>query len=161
MRTAFLTAFILNIGMNLLSLWILPETAAIHFGSGGRPDDWASREFHALMMMLVDVLVFFPLYFASSLIDRVPPRLLSLPYKQYWLREENRTRAKQLLARFMDEFGLVLFGFLFGVTLLAVAANRSDPVQLNERLFLVLFAGFMVYTFGWTIRLVVRLRPPR
>lgn len=99
-------------------------------------------------------------FFASSLIDRVPPRLLSLPYKQYWLREENRARAKQLLARFMDEFGLVLFGFLFGVTLLAVEANRSDPVRLNEALFLVLLAGFLVYTVIWTIRLILGWRPP-
>lgn len=68
--------------------------------------------------------------------------MTSLPYKAYWLREENRDRAKRMFARLMNEFGLSLFGFLFGVSLLALDANRSTPIALNERLFRVLFSGF-------------------
>jgi hypothetical protein len=60
----------------------------------------------------------------------------------------------------MDEFGLSLFGFLFGISLLAIDANRSIPVRLNEPLFLVLLTIFLLYTLIWTIRLVLRFRPP-
>ena len=160
MRSAFLMAFILNIGLNLCSLMLLPETVAIHFSRGGRPDDWASKEMHVLLMILVDGLVFLPLYFAPRLFGRVPPRYLSLPYKQYWLRAENRRQVKSMLSQLMSEFGCALYGFLFGTALLALEANRSVPVRLDEPLFIIFLAIFLVYTIVWTIRLVVRLRPP-
>jgi len=161
LRYVFIAAFLLNVFINLYALMVMPDTVAIHFGRGGWPDNWAAKEMHALLMLVVDVLVFLPLYFTPALIDRVPPRFLSLPYKRYWLQEANRGRAKQLLVGLMDEFGTVLFGFLFGIAVLALEANRSEPVRLNEGFFMVLFAAFMVYTVVWTIRLVVKLRPPR
>ena len=160
MRTSFLAAFFLNISLNVASLWLLPETVAIHFSMGGRPDNFASKETHTLLMLFVDAITFLPLYFSSAVIDRLPVRFISLPYKQYWLREENRPKAKQMLSNLMDEFGLSLFVFLFGVSLLAIDANRSLPVRLNEPLFLVLLAAFLLYTLIWTIRLVLRFRPP-
>lgn len=159
MRIFFLIAFFLNAGLNVASLWLLPETVAIHFGRGGRPDNFASRETHAVLMLFVDIITFVPLYFSNAVIDRVPARFISLPYKQYWLREENRAQAKRMLSHMMDEFGLSLFGFLFGVSLLAIHANRSVPVRLNEPLFLVLLAAFLLYTLLWTIRLILRFRP--
>jgi hypothetical protein len=152
--------FFLNVGLNVASLWLLSDTVAIHFSLGGRPDDWASKETHALLMLFVDSIVFLPLYFSAAVIDRVPARLVSLPYKQFWLREENRSQAKRMLSDMMDEFGLSLFGFLFGISLLAIDANRSIPVRLNEPLFLVLLTIFLLYTLIWTIRLVLRFRPP-
>ena len=160
MRKFFLVAFFLNVSLNVASLWLLPETVAIHFSLGGRPDDWASKETNALLMLFVDGIAFLPLYFSAAVIDRVPVRFLSLPYKQYWLREENRAQAQGMLSRMMDEFGFALFAFLFGVSLLSIDANRTDPVQLNEPLFLVLLAAFLLYTLIWTIRLVLRFRPP-
>ena len=160
MRRLLWMAFLLNIGLNLFSMLILPEKIAIHFGRGGRPDAWATREAHAFWMIVTDIIAFLPLYFGPALIERVPPRLISLPYKTYWLQDENLGQAKRMLARFIGEFGLGLFGFLFGITLLTIQANRSAPVVLNEHLFLVLLAVFLVYTVIWTIRLVVSFRPP-
>jgi len=159
MRTYFLAAFFLNVSLNVASLWLLPETAAIHFSLGGWPDGWAPKETHALFMLIVDGVAFLPIYCSAAMINRVPSRFMSLPYKQYWLREENRSRAKRMLSEMMDEFGLSLFGFLFGVSLLALDANRSLPVRLNAPLFLVLLTVFLLYTLIWTIRLVLRFRP--
>jgi len=159
MRKYLWVAFILNMGLNVFSLFILPETVAMHFGRGGRPDAWATKEAHAFWMIVTNVIAFIPFYFAPTLFERLPPRLLSLPYKAYWFQEENRNRAKHMVAHLMNEFGLALFGFLFGVTLLAIDANRSTPVALNERLFWVLFLVFIGYTLIWTIRLVVNFRP--
>jgi hypothetical protein len=160
MRRLLWAAFLLNIGLNLFSLLILPEKVAMHFGRGGQPDAWATREAHVFWMIVTDIIAFLPLYCGPALIQSVPPRLISLPYKAYWLREENLSRARRMLARFLGEFGLALFSFLFGVTLLAIQATRSAPVVLNAHLFLVLLAVFLVYTVIWTIRLVVNFRPP-
>jgi tellurite resistance protein TehA-like permease len=65
-----------------------------------------------------------------------------------------------MLSQLMSEFGCALYGFLFGTALLALEANRSVPVRLDEPLFIIFLAIFLVYTIVWTIRLVVRLRPP-
>jgi len=58
--------------------------------------------------------------------------------------KENRGKAKRMLSHMMDEFGLSLFGFLFGVSLLAIQANRTVPVPLNEPPFLVLLEAFLL-----------------
>ena len=143
----------------MISLLFLPDTVAIHFGRGGWPDSWATKETNTLLMLFLHVIVFLPLYGVSVLIDRVPPKFLSLPYKKFWLRDENRERAKQLMAGYMNKFGAILFLFLLGVSLLTIQANRTAPVRLNEGLFLVLLAGFILYTIVWMIRLVEGLRP--
>ena len=59
----------------------------------------------------------------------------------------------------MHEFGLVLFVFLFVVGLLTLDANLSQPVRLNEALFLTVFVAYMLYVAYWLLKLVRRLKP--
>ena len=58
MRTAFIALFLANVTLSLVSLAILPDRVAIHFGSGGAPNGWASNLTHTLLMLGVDTLVF-------------------------------------------------------------------------------------------------------
>jgi hypothetical protein len=97
----------------------------------------------------------------GRLTQSIPARRLSLPNKDYWLKPENRGELNARFSALMDEFGLLLFLFLFIVGLLTLEANLSDPVRLNEPLFLACFAGFMLYVPYWLVKVFRRLRVPR
>jgi uncharacterized protein (DUF58 family) len=66
-----------------------------------------------------------------------------------------------IFSSLMWEFGTGLFLFLFVVELLAIEANLSQPVRLNEKLFLLALIFFLLYTLYWCIRLFRAFRLPR
>jgi hypothetical protein len=61
----------------------------------------------------------------------------------------------------MWEFGIALFLFLFVVELLAIEANLSQPVRINEKLFFSALILFLLYTVYWCIKLFRSFRRPR
>ena len=86
---------------------------------------------------------------------------ISLPNKEFWLKLENRAELEVRFSALMEEFGFMLFLFLFIVGLLTLDANLSDPVRLNEPLFLVFFVGFMLYVPYWLVKVFRRLKVPQ
>ena len=158
MRKLLISVFVANLGLMLVSLLMLPDQVAIHFGAGGEPNGWASKWTHAFIFLLIEVPLFALFMSAGRLVLRFPEKWISLPNKDYWLRQENRAELEVRFAALMHEFGVVLFVFLFVVGLLTLDANLSDPIRLNEPLFLALFVAYMLYVVYWLVKLVRRLK---
>ena len=161
MRNLLIVSFLANVALTLVSLLVLPSEVAIHFGRGGMPDSWASNELNALLFLGIDLFIFIVFLVAPSLSLGLSPKWLSLPNKNYWLKEENRVVAQKKLAPLMTEFGIALFTFLFFVGLLTLEANLADPVRLNESIFFPIFIAFMLYTGYWCVKLVRVFRIPK
>lgn len=151
MRTAFILSFVANLILALVSLVLLPDNVAIHFGLGGAPDGWASNLTSTLIMLGIHTLVFCSLYFSPRLLATVPRKCISLPNRDYWLQPEHRSQAMERFSQLMWQFGTALFLFMLFAGLLTLRANLSDPVRLDERLFLVGLAIFLAYTVYWTV----------
>lgn len=160
MRIAFLLSFAANVALDLMSLAILPARVAIHFGSGGLPNGWASNAFNTLALLGLHGFLFCAFVFTPRLIFAVPARWVNLPNKSYWLAPENRRRTAALLDSQMAQFGTALLLFLFAVGLLALRANRSISVRLNERAFLLFLSLFLVFTIAWCVAFYRRFRLP-
>ena len=160
MPIAFIASFLANLALGLISLVVLPDRVAIHFGSGGVANGWASNTANTFLMFGLDTLLFFSLYLSPQLVSKLPAKWVSLPNRDYWLSPENKTRAVETMSRFLWQFGTALFLFLFFAGLLTIRANLSDPVQLDERLFLSALAVFFVYTIYWIIVLIRAYRIP-
>jgi uncharacterized membrane protein len=160
MRIAFIALFLANVTLSLVSLAILPDRVAIHFGSGGAPDGWASNLTHTLLMLGVDTLVFGALYFAPRLIAIVPSRWVNLPNRDFWLSPQRRSLTAEKLQQHLWRFGTAVFLFLLLAGFLTIRANRSDPVRLEEGLFLIGLGIFLVYTLYWVVGLVRAFRIP-
>jgi uncharacterized membrane protein len=153
MRKAFLTIFILTILFNILSYIMLPDEVAIHFGRGGRGDSWAPKEFNCLLFLGIDVLLFLLFWYSPALIMKTPAKWVNLPNRSYWLAEENKPLTRQKMESLMSEFGIAFFIFFFFISILTLDANLSNPVKLNESLFLTGLIIFLVYTVYWCIKL--------
>ncbi len=150
-RTAFIVCYAANVLLALASPAVLPERVAIHFGPGGLPDGWAPIWTNTLIYLGLDTFLFILFYFAPRLTAALPAKWSNLPHKEFWLAPENRPLFLEKYAALMEHFGTALFLFLFAVGLLAVQANRADPVRLHEPSFFVCLALFLAYTLAWVI----------
>ena len=161
MRTGFILVFIVNVVLSLVSLILLPSHVAIHFGVGGMANGWASSYVNALFFIGTNVFLFLLIYFSPQLVFMFPPKWINLPNKNYWLRVENKARTVAIFSVLMWKFGIALFLFLFVVELLAIEANLSHPVRLDEKLFISALILFLLYTIYWCIKLFRAFRLPR
>ena len=161
MRRLMISAFVANLVLTLVSLLILPDQVAIHFRGGGVPDAWASKWANALIFTVIQIPLFALCMSVGRLTLNIPARWLSLPNKDYWLKPENRVELEARFGALMEEFGFALFLFLFIVGLLTLDANLSDPLRLNEQLFMVFFAGFMLYVPYWLVKVFRHLKVPQ
>lgn len=161
MRRILITVFVANLILTAVSLAVLPDQVAIHFGGGGMPDSWASKEFNAAIFLVLEVPFFLMFYYAHTLARGGPSRFLNIPNKQYWLRSDNQPLLEKKIGFYMAEFGVAIFVFFFCITSLTIEANLNDPVKLNETWFMAVFVGFMLYTLFWLFRLVRALNVPK
>ena len=161
MQAAFILSFLANLILSLISLAILPERVGVHFGPGGAADGWVSSLASTLMMLGMNTFVFVLIYFSPRIVDRVPGRWISLPNRDYWLVPERRQQAVAILSDHMWQFGTALFLFMFVAGSLTLRANLSDPIRLNETVFLSALVIFLGYTLYWTIALVRAFRIPK
>lgn len=160
MRAFLILSYTANIILAVVSLHLLPPEVAIHFGTEGMADSWISREMIALFSFLIDTAFLLILMFSPRLIGTIPAQWINIPNGDYWLAPKRQTRARTMLADAMDRFGVALFIFMFCIGVLTVRANLSDPVRLDERLFLGCMGVFLIVTVIWVIRLYRRFRIP-
>jgi len=161
MRGLFILIFVANVVLSLVSLVLLPPRVAIHFGFGGMADNWAPSYVNTLFFIGANTFLCFCLYFTPRLVFMFPRKWINLPNKDYFLRLENKARTVEIFSSFMWEFGTALFLFLFAVQLLTIEANLSQPVKLNEKLFLSVLIVFILYTVYWCVKLFKAFRLPR
>lgn len=161
MKSALVATYVVAMVIALVSHALLPETVAIHFGSGGEPDGWGSKTFNSVAFVAMYTMMFVLFLFIPRLCTRLPPELVNVPNRTYWLSEANRPRFVSIMDRLMSEFGTVLMVFLAVVGLLTLEANLSDPVRLDERSFLSALAAFLGYTVWWCVRIFRAFRVPK
>jgi len=161
MRIFFLVAFAANVVLSLVSWVILPDNVAIHFRGNGMPDGWSPVWFHVLLFLGIQLVLFVTINFGSKLSLGLHGRWVNLPNKSYWLREENLSKAQEMLASSMMEFGTAMMLFLFVVGILMIKANLSDPVHLANELSWPLFLVFMAFMVYWCVKLLILFRVPR
>ena len=130
----------------------LPSTVASHFGSGGRPNGWSSKEF--FLGIYLGVLALFLVTFVGLpvLFRRIPPAWINLPNKDYWLAPERRAGTVTILGSEMLWFGNATIAFMIAVFELAIRANLSESVRLSQPAMWSLLVAYMVYTAVWLIQ---------
>ena len=161
MRTLFIVSFGLNLILAIAALVLCPSNVAIHFGPGGYPNGWAPAYVNALIMSGINIVIFASVFFTPHLLRITPARWLNIPNKEYWLRDENKTKVESMLNAPMCQFGTLTLVFMFLVGLLVLQANLSDPIRLREDLFWWPFGLYMTYTVYWTVKIMLVFRVPQ
>lgn len=160
MRKLLALALLANIALKLASLAVLPDQVAVHFGADGTPNSWSGKFGFMAIMIVLDLMLFALFFFMPALVFRLPPRLINMPNKEYWLSEENMHETRAKFESLMPEYGIATFAFMFCVMLATIMANLADPVRLDLRQGIPIAAGFIAYTIYWCVKMSRAFRLP-
>jgi serine/threonine-protein kinase len=152
--------FVLAVAAIVVFVWLtsgaLPEVVASHFGPGGRADGSMGRGTYTALMIGLVILAPGLVAATTLLVRLLPPQLVNLPNKRYWLAPELRAASLAALGGLGTRFALALALFLGWVHWLVVRANAVQPPRLSET---GLFAGLAVFgvaTLVWIVALFRR-----
>jgi uncharacterized membrane protein len=126
-------------------LWnISPERMAAHFDFQGAPDRFVPKaEFFWYQIQTLAVTILVSLL-PQTLFLILPPHLINMPNREYWLAPERRVETVGRL----NSFGAMMFAIILlaiqAVFEISAYANLQTPIMFNARLmFMVMAASFI------------------
>lgn len=138
---------------------LMPDRMASHFGAGGVPDGWSSKDHFFLLfgvMLTVMTAMFGGLAF---LIPALPASTINIPNREYYLSPENRERTYGILVSYMLWFGAATTAFMILVAEETFRANLEPSPRLGDGFLIGLVAYLLLAVLG-TIVLIMRFRKP-
>ena len=137
----------------------LPDRVASHFDAAGQANAFMPKDAFFTVQLGVLVLMALVFLFMPALVARLPPAMINLPNKDYWLAPERRAHTVRKLESFLVGFGNVMLLFLLLVFRSAMQANLLPHPHLPNRIWvlLVLLVAWFLY---WTVRMMRAFRLP-
>jgi uncharacterized membrane protein len=156
MRSFFLLVLVAAAAFVWVTSGALPSVVASHFGPGGQANGFMAKGSYTVLIL--SVVVAAPALVASlALLAHVlPPQLVNLPNKDYWLSPEQREASLDALASLGLRFAAGLAVFLCFVHWLLVRANSVQPPALREEWLFGGLALFGAATLFWIFSLYRR-----
>ena len=140
----------------LLSIWVnllynyaaTPDSVPIHFNARGEPDGWGSRNGLFLLPMVSLVL-----YFALTLVSRLPSRYYNLPVNITEANGPMQFALARRLIRVAKVYALTLFSYITWAQLQTAQGIRTGLGPGLMPLMLVGVVGMMIFYFTQSRRL--------
>lgn len=139
----------------------LPERVPTHFGPGGAPDGWMSRQGYFAYMLALSV--GFPVLLTAlvAFAPRIAPRWINVPNREYWLAPARRHELLGFLASHACWLGAATSLTAGATHALLMRAARLDPPRLETGPFLAMLGVALAAYALWGVVLYRRLRRPR
>lgn len=158
MLTLMIICFVVNVVFNLSIPAMLPDTPiSTHFDSTGRVDGVTNPLAFGLMMVGVNSYMFVLLLLIPWLTGKMPPSLISLPNKDYWLAPERKPQALKTLAKEIHGLGVITLQYLFWISAGIVYLNTTDlgesGAPLSFNLLLGVTGVYLLFIVYWCVRL--------
>ena len=149
MQRAFLLVLVIAGGFVWLTSGDLPPVVASHFGPGGAANGFMGKGTYISLMLAVVVAVPALIAVSGQLVRVLPPQLVNLPNKQYWLAPQRRAATLESLSSMSLPFAFALVVFLCFVHWLVLQANAVQPARLPEAPLFVGLGVFGLVTVLW------------
>ena len=140
----------------------LPPVAASHFAAGGNADSFMPRNEYLVLMASISVGTLLLLALCSGLLRFVPPSMVNLPNRDYWLAPERKEKTYAFLRNHGIYLSVLVALFLCFIHWVVLQANAVEPPQLSLPLFVSGSAGFLIAVGIWIAVLFAHFvrRPP-
>lgn len=137
----------------------LPPRVASHFGPGGQPDAWSSKEAFVAGYAIVFGATALFLLLVGLVLPRMPASWINLPNKEYWLAPSRRAAAVAALVGYYFWFADATLGLLFACVDVAFRFNLGRIGRPGVA-FWTLVGAYILFTTGWSVALLRRFRGP-
>jgi uncharacterized membrane protein len=137
----------------------LPVRVPSHFDVTGHVNAHMPKQDFVRIHLLVVGLLSLMFLVVPALIGRLPPGMVNLPNKEYWLAPERRAQTMGILQAHLIGFGNAMLLFLFVVFGDAMRASLMPEPRLPNRIWAMLVM-LGVFSIGWTVHLMRVFRLP-
>jgi len=136
----------------------LPPVVASHFDLSGTPDATMPRDQFTKLFLAIMVLIPSSMAFLPAVISKLPPQMVNIPNRTYWLSPDRIEETKNILQVYFSIFACMLCCFMAVIFWLMVQANLHNPPQLSAQNLMVATGVFVVVTIIWSLRLSARFK---
>jgi len=140
----------------------LPSVVASHFNGRGAANGWETKQAFFQVLIIVSVIMVVIGFAIPKLISFLPAQLINVPNKNYWLAPERAAETMAFFETTFAWFACALFLFNILVFDYAIQINLDPQHPPTSARFWYALTGFLVFTFAWTIRMLIKfLSPPK
>jgi uncharacterized membrane protein len=140
----------------------MPEVVASHFNGRGVPNGWQTKSAFFGVFVDVGVLAAVVGFGIPRIIASLPPQLINLPNKRYWLAPEHLAETMEFLNTYFAWFGCAVFLVMILTFDYAIQSNLhlEDPPDVSRMWYILV--GFLLFVVVWIARMFTRFgRVPR
>lgn len=162
-KTALALLFLITAFGLFLQYWYwsqLPVRVATHFGPTGRPDSWMDKTSAALLMAVFQVGMPLFLVGVTAATRYLPPQLINIPNRQYWLVEPRREETIRYLNRMIAWIAVLYAIFFIAINQVTYMANLTGG-NLNQVWFVAILVSFLSAILILVLAILKRFRKPR
>jgi uncharacterized membrane protein len=127
----------------------LPPLVASHFVTGGVANGFMSKSAYVSFMGFMVLGLPFLIGLLPGLDRYIPPSLINVPNRVYWLAPERIEETRKYIERQGRIFAALLFIFMCFVHWEVVQANVVQPPRLPEGAFIIGLVFFLLATVMW------------
>jgi uncharacterized membrane protein len=140
----------------------LPNRVACHFAADGTPNGWQPKQDFFLIPGFAIALCIFVSFVLPRILAFLPPAMINLPNKYFWLAPERRAETIEVMNAHLAWFGCgFLFVILYAISQ-AINANLPARGQFNGAGMIFVIAAFCLYSgvvFAHMLRYFLRVPP--
>ncbi|MCB1023671.1 MAG: DUF1648 domain-containing protein [Acidobacteria bacterium] len=136
---------------------LLPETLASHFGPGGEPNGWMTKQHYFIFEVGLVILLMITSLMMPKIVGIFPVKWINLPNRDYWFSGERRHETLTNIGVFHEWFGVGLMVLFVSVNQLVFNANITKQ-PLSSKPMWTLLTAFFVFVAFWLIAFYRKFR---
>jgi uncharacterized membrane protein len=140
----------------------LPDVVQSHFNAQGAPNGWHTKAVFFSFFVGATVVATILTFAIPAIVRSMPPQIINLPNKSYWLSPERRAASFEFLSAWFAWFGCAVFLVIIFTFDYAVQSNLHPDHRPDPSHFIYVLVAFLAFSLISTIRIVRRFaRIPR
>lgn len=133
----------------------LPNKVASHFNGAGQPDGWMSKTNFVAMTLLLQFGLAAMMFGIGWLVRVLPPSMINIPNKEYWLAGERRDQTLNDSAAMMAWIAAGTAVFMMVIFYFSFDANVGEKNGLNST---ATWIAVVIYLVWLTVYCVMSLK---
>jgi uncharacterized membrane protein len=131
----------------------LPEVVATHFAASGRANGWQEKSGFLAGFVMLNVIPALLVFGVPAIVRALPPELVNVPNKQYWMSGERAGDTQAFLAGWFAWFGCAVYCMILYVFHYVMQFNLHPEARPSGDSLMWGIGTFGVFTVVWVLRI--------
>ena len=134
----------------------LADVVASPFNARGVPNGWQTKSAFFEVFVGVGILAAVIGFVIPRIVAAMPPQLINLPNKRYWLAPEHLAETMEFLGIYFAWFGCAVLLIMILTFDYAIQSNLHPDNRPDVSRMWYILVGFLLFVIVWIIRMFVR-----